>query len=175
MISNRRRPFPRACAWAAGLIGLVTTCWTMGSWMGSSPVALLSPKVARADEGGRVSLAISATGFRDGKGQAVVALYDDSSKWLKIDKAFRVQKVKIEGGRVQATFTDLPVGTYALSVIHDENQNGKLDMHWFPIPGPDEGAGVSNDATATIGPPKWNDARFQVGDKGGVMSAKIRY
>jgi hypothetical protein len=34
---------------------------------------------------------------------------------------------------------------------------------------------VSNDATATFGPPSYGDARLAIGDKGGVVALKIRY
>jgi uncharacterized protein (DUF2141 family) len=124
----------------------------------------------------KVRLSITAEGFKGAKGQALVVVYDNGDKWLKIDKGYRVQKAKLDGsGRLHVDFDDVPVGVYAVSVIHDENVNGKLDMHWFPVPGPDEGAGVSNDATATFGPPKWGDARFRLGDKGGNIVLKIRY
>lgn len=122
-----------------------------------------------------VNLQVTATDFKNTKGQAIFALYDSKGAWLKLEKALRVVKVPISGGSVDFTFKDVPAGVYAVSVIHDENSNGKLDMHWFPVPGPDEGAGVSNDATATIGPPSYNDSKFRLTDAGGRIRLKIRY
>lgn len=43
-------------------------------------------------------------------------------------------------------------------------------MRWFP-PGPKEGVGVSNDATAIFGPPSFKDARF---DLAGARSIRIQ-
>lgn len=42
----------------------------------------------------------------------------------------------------QAIFRDLAYGVYAVSVLHDENVNGKLDKNLIGVP--KEGYGVSN-------------------------------
>jgi uncharacterized protein (DUF2141 family) len=129
---------------------------------------------ARAEDT-KVSLSVSVAGFRGDKGQAIVALFSSKDGWLKLDRAVQVRKVKISGGRVEVKLDGVAPGTYAVSVIHDENENGKLDMRYFPIPGPAEGAGVSNDASATIGPPSYSDAAFRLSDKGGSIKIKVRY
>jgi uncharacterized protein (DUF2141 family) len=46
-------------------------------------------------------------------------------------------------------FENIPPGTYALAVIHDENANGKLDTSWLGIP--TEGYGFSNDVKGSLG------------------------
>jgi uncharacterized protein (DUF2141 family) len=124
----------------------------------------------------KVSLTVTATGFRNTTGQALVALHADPSAWPKLDKAVEVRKVPITKEGMKVTFQGLSRGTlYAVSVIHDENSNGKHDMRWLPLPRPAEGAGVSNDAQATVGPPSWNDARFRVHEGGGAIAIAIRY
>ena len=107
--------------------------------------------------------------------QAIVAVYSSKDAWLKVDRAVQVRKVKISGKKVDVTFNGLAPGAYAVSVVHDENENGKLDIRYFPYPRPEEGAGVSNDATATIGPPSWSDSTFRLTDKGGGIRIKVRY
>jgi len=59
--------------------------------------------------------------------------------------------------------------TVAVSVFHDENGNGKLDRNFIGMP--KEGVGASNDAVGTLGPPKFDDARFSY--KGGAQSLTI--
>lgn len=130
---------------------------------------------ARAD-GPKVSLTVTTLGFRNTTGQAIVAVFDAKDGWPKLEKALRLEKVKIkDAASLAVTFKDLPVGSYAVEVIHDENENGKLDMRWLPYPKPIEGAGVSNDAEATMGPPSWSDARFKLSDKGGAITIHMRY
>ena len=50
--------------------------------------------------------------------------------------------------------------------------NGKIDRALFGIP--KEGVGFSNDAPIRLGPPKWKDAQFQLGDDK-VITFKLRY
>jgi len=66
-------------------------------------------------------------------------------------------------------YQDIPPGTYALAVVHDENMNGKLDTNWLGIP--TEGYGFSNDVKALLGPPSFSAASFQY--KGGTLDLTI--
>jgi len=137
--------------------------------------AVSSPRATHAQPKDTVPIIVTAHGFKGTRGQAIVAVYGSSDTWLKVDKAVRLVKTKIDKSVLVVTIPDLPQGVYAVSVIHDENMNGKLDMHWFPIPGPDEGAGVSNDATATFGPPSYNESRFKLLERGASINVSIRY
>lgn len=70
------------------------------------------------------------------------------------------------------TVTDVPPGTYAVQVIHDENDNRELDR-----PGllPTEGMGFSRDAPMRFGPPRWDDARFDLTEAGATVPLTMRY
>ncbi|MFI5231656.1 MAG: DUF2141 domain-containing protein [Gemmatimonadales bacterium] len=120
-------------------------------------------------------LTITATDFKNTTGQAIIALYASKETWLKSERALRLQIIPIVGSSVTVTFDSLSPGTYAASAIHDENKNGKLDMRYFPIPGPREGAGVSNNARKALGPPSWDDAKFMLQDTATVITFSIRY
>jgi uncharacterized protein (DUF2141 family) len=85
-------------------------------------------------------------------------------------KAFRRAETKPRGGRATCTFPGLPAGTYAIGLLHDENDNGKMDTNFVGLP--KEGYGASNDAKATFGPPKFKDAKVELGG-GGVLTLKI--
>ena len=61
--------------------------------------------------------------------------------------------------QARCDFEDIPPGTYALAVIHDENVNGILDTHWLGVPA--EGYGFSSDAKALLGAPSFSAASFQ--------------
>ncbi len=50
-------------------------------------------------------------------------------------------------------------GTYALSVIHDEDSNGRLNR-FLAIPR--EGFGFSRNPRIRMGPPRFEDVRFEV-------------
>ena len=48
--------------------------------------------------------------------------------------------IKIRDALARCDFLSIPLGTYALGVVHNENMNGKLDSKWLGIP--KEGYGV---------------------------------
>ena len=69
-------------------------------------------------------------------------------------------------------FDALPVGDYAVAVIHDENANKKLDT----LMGiPREGFGFSRNPAIGFGPPKFTAARFTLGRDGSEQDIRMRY
>lgn len=71
---------------------------------------------------------------------------------------------------VTLRFENIPFGTYAFTVFHDENANGKLDTRIFGIP--KEPVGVSNNARGRFGP-KWKDAKFELREPLKEMTVKL--
>jgi uncharacterized protein (DUF2141 family) len=57
--------------------------------------------------------------------------------------------------------------------MHDENNNGKLDVNFLGIP--TEGVGASNDAKAMFGPPTFDAAKFVVAAPGASRTIRIVY
>ncbi|MGZ8336261.1 MAG: DUF2141 domain-containing protein [Allosphingosinicella sp.] len=56
-------------------------------------------------------------------------------------------------------FGGVAPGTWSLSVIHDENNNARLDR-FMAIPR--EGFGFSRNPAIRMGPPRFDEVRFQV-------------
>ena len=86
----------------------------------------------------------------------MVGVYNKKDNFLK--KQFKGDLVKIKDKKSVVVFKDLPKGEYAVSFVHDENNNKKMDTNFFGIP--KEDYGCSNNATGFMGPPKYNDAKF---------------
>lgn len=108
------------------------------------------------------TVSVKIDGLKGTEGVALVALFDSSDSWLKIPKAVQVVRAKISGASLVVDFKGVKPGTYAVSVIHDENKNNELDMRWLPYPKPKEGSGASNNVDTKMGPPKWENAKFEV-------------
>ncbi len=72
----------------------------------------------------------------------------------------------------EVRFDALPVGTYAVAVIHDENANKKLDT-MMGIPR--EGFGFSRNPAIGFGPPKFAAARFTLDRDGAEQDIRMRY
>ena len=113
---------------------------------------------------------VEISGLRSGKGQMLCALFSSAEAFpTKADKAVARLTAKIAERQAVCDFTGVATGTYAVSVVHDENSNGKLDRNFIGMPR--EGVGASNDAKGHMGPPKFSAACFQY--KGGRLELKI--
>jgi uncharacterized protein (DUF2141 family) len=109
-------------------------------------------------------------GLRNDKGQVVCALYSSSEGFpKKSEKAVAHVNSAISDKQAVCEFSGIVPGTYAVSVFHDENSNGKLDTNFMGIPR--EGVGASNGARGHLGPPKFEAAAFQF--SGGRVDLKI--
>ncbi len=77
-------------------------------------------------------------------------------------KGMQSAKSDIKDGKVTATFTNVAPGTYAILVLHDANDNSKMDFeaNGMPI----ESYGTSNSMMSS-GPPVFDDTKFEVADK----------
>jgi acyl-CoA reductase-like NAD-dependent aldehyde dehydrogenase/uncharacterized protein (DUF2141 family) len=78
------------------------------------------------------------------------------------NKAIRHGFVPISAGAQQMRIdTDLPPGTYAVSVYEDWNGNHKLDHNFLGIPR--EPVGASNNPKGRMGPPRFDECSFYLG------------
>jgi len=134
---------------------------------------LLGARPALAQQAATVTVKIE--GFKGTEGVALVLLYDSAESWLKVPKASQVVRGKITGSALSIELKGVKPGTYAVSVIHDENKNNELDMRWLPYPKPKEGSGASGTAESNVGPPKWENAKFEVSAAGASISVGIKY
>jgi uncharacterized protein (DUF2141 family) len=81
--------------------------------------------------------------------------------------------MKIQKTQAQCNFTDIPPGTYAIAVIHDENMNGKLDTNWMGLP--KEGYGFSNTNISEFGAPAFSAASFRYDGQNLNLTIELRY
>ena len=112
---------------------------------------------------------------RNSAGTVACALFE-SPAGFPIDylsHATNIVVIKIREAQATCDFLNVPPGTYALAVIHDENMNGKLDTNWRRIP--KEGYGFSNDATALFGAPSFSAASFQYDGQDLELNIDLQY
>jgi len=111
------------------------------------------------------SLTIKVENLRNSKGVVQYAIYnkDGSIPDEKYEKYFKKGISKInDKGIASFTFTNLPQGSYAANVLHDENKNGKIDKK-FMLPIPKEGIGFSNyESIGLSNRPNFSKASFLV-------------
>ena len=136
--------------------------------MSLSPISLPEAEVHTA------AVQIEITGIRNSNGHVLIALFSSENGFPdKSEKAFKKLRIPAQKGTIKASFTALPQGTYAYGIVHDENDNQKLDTGFFGIP--KEGFVFSRSAMGTVGPPSFKDASFKVESASLSHSLKISY
>ena len=122
---------------------------------------------------GTATLTVRVTGARNAKGKIRVALFHDGKGFPNdASQAVRTQGADIDPQTLsaQVAFADLPAGVYAVSVFHDENMNEKLDKNFMGVP--KEGYGASNNPKKKMGPPNFDETKFQL--RGADQSVEIK-
>ena len=103
---------------------------------------------------------VKILGIRNSNGIVDCALFDAPVGFPTefLHSASRVMVLRVRDEQARCNFEDIPPGTHALAVIHDENSDGKLNTNLLGIP--TEGYGFSNDAKGLLGPPTFLAASF---------------
>jgi uncharacterized protein (DUF2141 family) len=121
----------------------------------------------------RFPLTVSVSELENDKGRVAVALFASADDFPDQKRALSGQLTRIQKGRASVTFPALLPGRYAVAVLHDENENSKMDFNFLGMPL--EGYGFSNDASAPFGPPSFDDAAFRLRARPSVVAVKVRY
>ena len=122
------------------------------------------------------TLAVRVTGARNTKGKIGVTLFQNAEGFPDdVSKAMRQQSVEIDAKTMsaQVTFKDIPQGTYAVSVLHDENGNGKMDKNLLGIP--KEGYGASNNPKKKRRAPTFDEAKFSLNSSEQTVEITLIY
>lgn len=139
----------------------------------ASGLTLPAPSLAQAREDGAAQLRLEVSSFRSAKGTLNCRLFTEATSFPDGEGA-RTVRVVIAGTQSTCVFDDLPPGTYAVAVVHDENGNGRLDKNFLGIP--TEGYGVSNNRTYAASSPKWEESRFAITTREPlVLRVNLRY
>ena len=106
------------------------------------------------------SLTVEVTNISGHKGRIAIGLYNNAKTFGKMSRLYKGARLTIRGKRVVYTFKHVPRGTYAISVMHDANNNKTLDKNVFGIP--KEGYGFSNNVHHAFRAATFGEAKFSV-------------
>lgn len=89
------------------------------------------------------SLTVKVKDLRNSNGVVQFALYnkDGTIPDEEYEHYYKKLNGEIKNGSAIVTFENLPKGTYAINILHDEDKNGKIKKGWVM---PVEGIGFSN-------------------------------
>ncbi len=128
------------------------------------PLCLGAAPVARLD--------VAIEGLRSTKGQLLVCLTADPANFPGcVDDRDAVLRT-VPAANADLRYDALPAGGYAVSAIHDENGNARLDT-FAGIPR--EGFGFSRNPAIRFGPPRFAAAKFQLSDVAERQQIRMRY
>ena len=107
------------------------------------------------------TIKVTVTGFRNGKGNILVSLYNKDKGFPRTQESvIQSREVKVMEAGTTVEFTNVVPGTYAISTIHDEDGNREMDSNFLGMP--KEGVGTSNNPKSRMGPPSYKDAQFVI-------------
>lgn len=122
-----------------------------------------------------IAVEIDVLGIRGQKGQVLCYLFSSDDGFpTEESKALEVVKSTIDASKnANCVFqSKIYAASAAISVIHDEDMNGKMSTNFIGIP--KEGWCTSNNAKAKFGPPKYEDAKFKI-QRDSKLSCNIVY
>ena len=103
------------------------------------------------------TITVTVENFVSNEGKAAIALH--TSDTFMRGAGVQNLETKIIDGKATFTFENVSDGEYALLVLHDKNENNRMDYE--PNGMPKESYGTSNNARS-FGPPIYEDAKFKV-------------
>jgi uncharacterized protein (DUF2141 family) len=116
---------------------------------------------------------VHVEGMRSQKGLIRACLTHDTRFFPHCEKDPTAHKLNLptpQGALLH--FTDVVPGDYAVTLIHDENGNAKLDTM---LGIPREGVGFSNNPRLIAGPPSFAAVRFAVNGVPVTTSIRLKY
>ncbi|MBD2775699.1 DUF2141 domain-containing protein [Iningainema sp. BLCCT55] len=120
------------------------------------------------------SLTVTVSGLRNQKGQICLSLFSEGQGFPnQSGRAIEARCLKAGEAPVAVTFSNLQLGSYAVAVIHDVNEDGTLNSGFFGIP--KEGFGFSRNPKIRTGPPKFKDAAIFVAGQSTNIQIQLKY
>jgi uncharacterized protein (DUF2141 family) len=105
------------------------------------------------------------TNFENNKGVCKVCIFNSADAYAK-KQPLQCISVPVSNRKAEAAFPNVPVGTYAVFVFHDANNNGKMDTNFLGIPS--EGYGASQNKLPFAAAPKFNANKFNLSNETSV-------
>ena len=120
-------------------------------------------------------LAVEVQGVRSDTGHLIVAVQTPQAadEFPYAEELFAGTHQQTHEGVMRFVFRDLPPGRYAVSVFHDENGNGEIDLGAAGIP--TEGYGFANNPPSQFGPPSFEEAAVTIGDASAKVVILVAY
>jgi len=115
---------------------------------------------------------IQVQGLRNANGLVRLCLTRNPAHFPNCNGDSAAVKATVPARQAGSLRLRVQAGVYALSVIHDENSNGRLDR-FMAIPR--EGFGFSRNPRIRMGPPRFEEVRFPIAAAGARQAVQMKY
>jgi len=137
-------------------------------------VSLGAPATQLAAQASGTEVVIEVTNLRNHDGVVRACMTRDAQRFPRCQDSTQGYRTVVPAGEAASLrFTNVAPGTYAIALLHDENDNGKADRVLGMMPR--EGFGFSRDAPVNMGPPDFEDAAIEVGTGPLHQTIRMRY
>lgn len=136
----------------------------------SAAPALAGENAVKASANNTANISVTLTGVKDVEGFITAGLFNSEAGY-KGGKGFRGVNADVKAETVTFTYSNLPMGEYAIKLFHDVNGDGKMGTNLFGIP--TEPYAFSNNAIGKMGPAKWADAKFSITNGDNTHAIKL--
>jgi len=117
---------------------------------------------------------VTVSGIRSPKGQIILSVFKDE-KTFEEEKPFKkivFDKKTISDGTLILNF-EIEQGTYGITILDDENLNGKLEKSMIGMP--KEGFGFSNFYLEKLKKPSFSEFKTDVKYGGNNIGIRVKY
>jgi len=127
----------------------------------SMNTAFSAPDISPRQPPAKVDLTIEIQHLHSNQGK-IMALLFRAAKGFPDDaiNAHRQGMAQINEKTSEIVFRKLEPGNYAIALFHDENDDSKLNKHWYGKP--EEGVATSNNIIPRFGAPSYEDCQFTI-------------
>jgi len=136
---------------------------------------ILHPGIAQSEPpANTTTISVHVGPLRSSKGSLACRLHGSAAGFPRSGTGLVSKRVKVAGTSARCVFENVSPGTYAVVVLHDENDNGRCDKNLLGVPL--EGYGVSNNRTYALSAPVWHESKFVVeSGKARALAISLRY
>ncbi len=126
-----------------------------------------------AGQSAKGKLVVTITGINSNQGTIKIGLYNKQAGFMDARHVLHGLNRPAKKGNVIGSFKNLAYGSYAVSVVHDENNNGRMDKNFLGVP--KEGYAFSRNVRPRFSAPSFKATRIQLNDKSKNIRIKMRY
>lgn len=102
--------------------------------------------------------------FENLNGNLAIAIYNSSSTFNSESLYYRDTAIAISATDMMLEIDSMEAGTYAISILHDADESGDMEMGGFLNLIPQEGFGFSNNPAVGFSEPTFEECKFVIED-----------